>query len=56
MTSTSAFVASISKEQAIGDINAIEDVTLPDSFGRTQRIGDLWENKPVVFVWLRHYG
>ena len=40
----------------MADIRAIEDVTLPDSFGKEQRIGALWQNKPVVFVWLRHYG
>ena len=34
----------------------IEDVELPNSFGQTKRVGDLWKEQPVVLVWLRHYG
>ena len=32
------------------------DVRLPDADRNEVRIGDLWANQPVVFVWLRHYG
>jgi hypothetical protein len=34
----------------------ISDIRLPDADGREQRIGDLWAERPVVLVWLRHYG
>jgi hypothetical protein len=35
---------------------AIADIRLPDSNGNETRIGDLWIERPVVLVWLRHYG
>ena len=35
---------------------AIADIRLPDAHGRDARIGDLWSDRPVVLVWLRHYG
>jgi len=37
-------------------LDRIADIELPDSFGETRRIGDLWADRPVVLVWLRHYG
>ena len=40
----------------MANLKAVEDTSLPDSFGNEQRIGDLWKDKPVVLVWLRHYG
>ena len=40
----------------MANVKAIEDVVLPDSYGREQRVGDLWKDQPVVLVWLRHYG
>lgn len=40
----------------MADLSAIEDITLPDSFDKEQRLGDLWAEQPVVLVWLRHYG
>ena len=40
----------------MADLDAIADVTLPDSYEKEQRLGDLWADQPVVLVWLRHYG
>jgi hypothetical protein len=40
----------------MANVRAIEEVTLPDSFGEEHRVGDLWKDQPVVLVWLRHYG
>ena len=34
----------------------LADVVLPDYHGHDVRLGDLWEDKPVVLVFLRHYG
>ena len=40
----------------MADLAAIEDVALPDSYGRERRLGDFWADRPAVIVWLRHYG
>lgn len=40
----------------LSSVKRIKDVELPDSYGETRRIGDLWSEQPVVLVWLRHYG
>lgn len=40
----------------MSSLDEISDVELPDSFGNTKRVGDLWADEPVVLVWLRHYG
>jgi hypothetical protein len=34
----------------------LADIVLPDAFGKTIRLGSLWENNPAVLVFLRHYG
>lgn len=34
----------------------LADITLPDHEGREVRLGELWREKPVALVWLRHYG
>jgi hypothetical protein len=31
-------------------------IVLPDAFGKTIRLGSLWENNPAILVFLRHYG
>jgi prostamide/prostaglandin F2alpha synthase len=36
--------------------DALADVVLEDSSGAEVRLGDLWEDKPAVLVFLRHYG
>ncbi len=40
----------------MADLATIENVILPDSDGNEVRIGDLWQDRPVVIAWLRHYG
>lgn len=35
---------------------ALSPIVLPDPDGREVRLGSLWEERPVVLVFLRHYG
>jgi hypothetical protein len=34
----------------------LADIVLPDQDGHDVRLGDLWRERPVALVWLRHYG
>jgi hypothetical protein len=34
----------------------ISEIVLPDTHDQPTRLGDLWQDQPVVLVWLRHYG
>jgi hypothetical protein len=34
----------------------LADLVLPDQDGDDVRLGDLWAQRPVALVWLRHYG
>ena len=34
----------------------LADITLPDTYEREVRLGDLWASVPAVVVFLRHYG
>lgn len=34
----------------------LADITLPDHDDEPVRLGDLWNDRPVLLVWLRHYG
>ena len=36
--------------------DALADIVLPDQDGTDVRLGDLWRERPVALVWLRHYG
>jgi hypothetical protein len=38
------------------DIARLEAVQLRDPEGAVHRLGDLWETRPVVLVFLRHFG
>src|SRR5437016_5820610 len=38
------------------DLAALSNVTLPDQNGTPHRLGDLWRDRPVVLVFLRHFG
>jgi hypothetical protein len=40
----------------VKDLAAIADIRLPDADDNEVRIGDLWRDRPLVLVWLRHYG
>jgi peroxiredoxin len=37
-------------------VDALADVTLKDATGTPRRLGDYWAEKPVVVVFLRHFG
>jgi len=37
-------------------MEALEDITLPGADGHDVRLGELWQEQPVVLAWLRHYG
>jgi hypothetical protein len=38
------------------DVSVLSGVFLRDLEGEAVRLGDLWADRPVVMVWLRHYG
>jgi hypothetical protein len=38
------------------DASGLADLVVLDADGSEVRLGSLWEDKPAVLVWLRHYG
>jgi len=38
------------------DLTALSEVSLIDSTGASHRLGDLWRDRPIVLVFLRHFG
>lgn len=34
----------------------LAEIVLPDQDGNEVRLGELWRDRPVALVWLRHYG
>ena len=38
------------------DLQGLADITLPDSEGAPRRLGDFWADRPVILVFLRHFG
>jgi hypothetical protein len=38
------------------DLSKLSSVTLQDSNGVAQNMGDLWADRPVVLAFLRHFG
>jgi hypothetical protein len=34
----------------------LANMVLPDADGKETRLGSLWESRPAVVVFLRHYG
>jgi prostamide/prostaglandin F2alpha synthase len=36
--------------------DALAEIVLLDHDGREVRLGDLWSERTVALVWLRHYG
>jgi hypothetical protein len=38
------------------DVDALASLELRDSTGSPRRLGDLWADRPVVLVFLRHFG
>ena len=41
---------------AHGRADTLAKIVLPDQDGNEVRLGDLWSERPVALVWLRHYG
>jgi len=38
------------------DLPALSMMTLPGVDGADHRLGDLWAERPVILVFLRHFG
>jgi hypothetical protein len=38
------------------DLAALEALALSDADGVPHRLGDLWADRPVILVFLRHFG
>jgi hypothetical protein len=38
------------------DVRQLADLELPDSTGQPRRLGDCWAERPVIVVFLRHFG
>jgi len=38
------------------DLAILSDTSLADSDGVHHRLGDLWRDRPIVLVFLRHFG
>jgi hypothetical protein len=38
------------------DTRRLSEVELPDATGTTCRLGDFWADRPVIVVFLRHFG
>jgi hypothetical protein len=38
------------------DLAMVSELRLADADGAEHRLGDLWRDRPVVLVFLRHFG
>lgn len=38
------------------DIKALGEVVLSDAHGKPVRLGTLWDQRPALLVFLRHFG
>jgi hypothetical protein len=38
------------------DPTALAGIVLPDQDGTEVMLGELWRERPLALVWLRHYG
>jgi hypothetical protein len=38
------------------DLAALSETSLVDHTGASHRLGDLWRDRPIVLVFLRHFG
>jgi hypothetical protein len=38
------------------DLRQLADLELPDSTGAPRRLGEFWAERPVILVFLRHFG
>ena len=37
-------------------LEKLAQIVIPDQDSNDVRLGDLWRERPVALVWLRHYG
>jgi hypothetical protein len=40
----------------MGIVHRLADIELSDWRGETRRLGAFWEERPVVLVFIRHFG
>ena len=40
----------------MNEASLLHPIELPDDAGGSVRLGELWRERPVVLVFLRHYG
>ena len=55
----SRFIGAARRHQEVRppeDASGLADLVVKDLDGRDVRLGSLWEDRPAVLVWLRHYG
>jgi hypothetical protein len=38
------------------DLPALAEISLADNAGNPHRLRDLWQDQPIVLVFLRHFG
>lgn len=38
------------------DLDTLSDLVLPGADGEDHRLGDYWADRPVVLIFLRHFG
>ena len=38
------------------DLDRLQTLELPGADGATHRMGDLWAERPVILIFLRHFG
>ena len=38
------------------DLLVLAETSLVDQSGASRRLGDLWQDQPIVLVFLRHFG
>jgi len=38
------------------DLGRLADLELTDAAGTSRRLGDFWADRPVIVVFLRHFG
>lgn len=38
------------------DLETLESLELPAADGAARRLGELWHDRPVILVFLRHFG
>ena len=52
----SAVLAAAGRNVVAVDLKRLERVELAGTDGRRHRLGDFWAERPVILVFLRHFG